>query len=130
MSAKFSVREEHQAVVITVGGEVSQADIDAMRARTVAIVKEMGIRHFVMDVSDLISIERRSTFAAYALGDEFRSIGFPLDAKTAVVMPTNADARKQIAFMHTVEINRGRGPLQEVDSVSDGLLWLNKQRKK
>lgn len=124
MSTDFAIVDDDTIVVITVSGHISQLEMDAMRARTISLVEDKKILNFVMDISGLLSIEQRSPFAAYALGDEFRSIGFPMNTKTAVVMPTDPGAREQAELLHSVEVNRGRGELQYVDSVDDGLDWL------
>jgi hypothetical protein len=124
VSIDFAILEEHSIAVITVKGHVSQTEADAMRARTVRLIEDKKILNFVMDISELLSIEQRSPFAAYALGDEFRSIGFPMNAKTAVVMPTEPGAREQAELLHSVEVNRGRGEIRYVDGVDEGLDWL------
>jgi hypothetical protein len=124
MSINFSILEDQGAVVISVSGHIEQSEVDSMRERTVAIYEETKISNFVMDISELMSIEKGSTFTVFELGTKFRATGFPLHSKTAVVMPTDAQAREQAELLHTVEINRGRGALKEVDSVESGLYWL------
>jgi hypothetical protein len=124
MSINFSILEDQGAVVISVSGHVDRAEVTCMREQTVAIFEETKICNFVMDISDLVSIEKGSSFSVFELGTKFRATGFPLHSKTAVVMPTDPKAREQAELLHTVEINRGRGALKEVDSVESGLYWL------
>jgi hypothetical protein len=124
MSIIFSILEEHETVLIAVSGHVAREDVEQMRVRTLEIVEETKFAKFIMDISDLQSIDRGDGFAAFELGQKFRSTGFPLQAKTAVIMPSAPKARSQVEFLHTVEINRGRGELEYVDSVDAGLYWL------
>ena len=105
-------------------GQISDSEIADMRSQTVALVEGINMRNFVVDISLMLSIESGSTFATFELGDKFRSTGFPLDTKTAVIMPIDLEAKAQAELLHTVEINRGRGALKYVDSVDDALYWL------
>ena len=100
-----------------------------MRSRTIEIIEETGIRSFVVDISELLSIEQGSTFAAFELGRQFRETGFPLNSRTAVILPIDLNARKQAEFLHTVQINRGRGELKYVNDVDEGLFWLKNTAK-
>jgi len=124
MAKIFEILDEHQAVVIRLDGDISASEMVDMRVRTMEIVKETGIHHFIVDISGLRSLEKGSTFATFELGTSFRPTGFPLRAKTAVIMPTTPAARKQAEFLHTVEINRGRGEIKYVDSIDDALYWF------
>ena len=124
MAFEIKILDEHQAAVITMSGHISDSEIADMRSQTVALVEGINMRNFVVDISLMLSIESGSTFATFELGDKFRSTGFPLDTKTAVIMPIDLEAKAQAELLHTVEINRGRGALKYVDSVDDALYWL------
>ncbi len=124
MSTVFSILDDHEAIVISVSGHVSQDDAEQMRSRTLEIIQETGFSCFVMDISELLSIEKGSTFAAFELGKNFRDSGFPLNSKTAIILPIEPKAREQAEFLHTVQINRGRGALKYVNDVDEGLFWL------
>ena len=124
MAFEIKILDEHQAAVITMSGQISDSEIADMRSQTVALVEGINMRNFVVDISSMLSIESGSTFATFELGDKFRSTGFPLDTKTAVIMPIDLEAKAQAELLHTVEINRGRGALKYVDSVDDALYWL------
>jgi len=125
MSTQFSILNEHEAILISMTGHVSEEDINEMRQRTTEIAAETGFSRFVMDIEDVLSIAEGSPFAVFELGSKFRSSGFPLQTQTAVIMPTDAKAREQAELMHTVQVNRGRGRLQYVDSLDDGLAWVS-----
>jgi len=120
----YSILEDHEAVVISVSGHVTQDEAHEMRSRILAIIEKTGFSRFVMDISELLSIEQGSTFAAFELGRNFRESGFPLQSKTAVILPVDPKAREQAKFLHTVQINRGRGELKYVNSIDDGLFWF------
>ena len=124
MSTVFTILDDQQAAVISVTGHVSHDETQEMRSRTMQIIEETGIHSFVVDISELLSIEQGSTFATFDLGRKFRETGFPLNSKTAVVLPIDLNARKQAEFLHTVQINRGRGEIKYVNDVDEGLFWL------
>ena len=124
MAIEIKILDEHQAALISTSGHISQSEIAEMRSQTVALAEDMNIRNFVVDIRLLLSIESGSTFATFELGDKFRSSGFPLDTKTAVIMPSDPKAKEQAELLHTVEINRGRGAMKYVDSIDDGLYWF------
>lgn len=126
MPTTFQILDEHQVLVIQLDGHVSVSEVTGMRARTVEIAKESDIHQFIVDISGLLSVENGNTFATFELGKSFRPTGFPLETKTAVIMPTTPKARQQAEFLHTVEINRGRGELKYVESVDDALFWFSK----
>jgi hypothetical protein len=124
MSVVFSILEEHKTVLITMSGQVAREDVEQMRVRTLEIAEETKFTNFIMDISELQSIDRGDGYAVFELGHKFRSTGFSLHTRTAVIMPSDPKARVQVEFLHTVEINRGRGELQYVDSIDAGLYWL------
>lgn len=128
MTIDFSILDDHEAVLISISGHVTHAEVDMMRARTIALIEDKKFTNFVVDISAMLSIDDGSTFTAYKLGDNFRSTGFPLEAKTAVIMPSDPAAKEQAELLHTVQINRGRGAIRYVDSVDDGLYWFRSLR--
>jgi hypothetical protein len=124
MGIEFSLMKDHEAVVIKADGHVDVTEMMDMRRRSVEIAEETAYSSFIVDISDLLSIENGSTFAAYDLGERFRDSGFSYESKTAVIMPTDPDAKKQAEFLHTVEINRGRGAMKYVDTIDAALYWF------
>jgi hypothetical protein len=124
MKIEFSVLDEHQAVLIEVEGRVTIDGVQQMRRRSVETAEETGYRNFVVDIRRLVAIDDGSTLTAYDLGEEFKSSGFSVWANTAVLMPEDPAAREQAEFMHTVEINRGRGLLSYVESYDEAYAWF------
>ena len=124
MDIQFSILTEQQAVVIEVAGRLSADDVREMRRRTVELAEQTGYRNFIVDTRKLLAIEDGSTLVAYDLGEQFKDSGFSVWNNTAVLMPDDPAAREQMEFLHTVEINRGRGVLSYVESVDEALSWF------
>ena len=125
MGIEFSILNEQRAIAIEVAGCLSAEDVREMRRRTVALAEQTGFRNFIVDIRKLLSIEDGSAFVAYDLGEQFKESGFSVWNNTAVLMPADPAAREQAEFLHTVEINRGRGVLSYVESVDEALSWFD-----
>ena len=130
MSIKFAVLDEQKVVSITVAGHVTADDIQEMRRRTVELAEQTGYRNFIMDIRRLLSIADGSDSAAYDLGEEFKKTGFSVWNNTAVLMPEDPSARAQAEFMHTVEVNRGRGVLSYVESYEEAFGWFEDMKRR
>jgi hypothetical protein len=130
MKIEFSVLDEHQAVAIEVEGRVSSEGVQQMRRRSVEIAQETGYRNFIVDLRCLVAIDDGSTLTAYDLGEQFKSSGFSVWNNTAVLMPEDPAAREQAEFMHTVEVNRGRGLLSYVESFDEAYAWFEAMAKR
>jgi hypothetical protein len=128
MNIEFSILDEHKAVSIVVEGHLTAADVHEMRRDTVEIAGQTGYRNFIMDIRRLLSIADGSDFAAYDLGEQFKDAGFSVWNNTAVLMPEDPAARAQIEFMHTVEVNRGRGVLSYVESFDEAFSWFEEMQ--
>ncbi len=124
MSIEFSMADENRAVLIRIEGHVSEPEIERMRARSSALALESNCSSFIMDISGLELIEKGDALAVYELGEKFQRSGFPYTTRTAVIMPVNPVAREQVEFLHTVEINRGRGVMKYVDDIDQALEWF------
>ena len=124
METLFTVLSEQQTVLIEVSGEMDAPAVSAMRRRTVELQQQTNYRRFIMDIRRLAAIDADSTFEVHELGERFSDTGFSHHNKTAVIMPTDRTARRQIEFLHTVEINRGRGQIRYVASIDEALNWL------
>ena len=129
MNVEFSILDEHKAVSIVVEGHLTAADVQEMRRDTVEIADQTGYRNFIMDIRRLLSIADGSDFAAYDLGEQFKETGFSVWNNTAVLMPDDPAARAQIEFMHTVEVNRGRGVLSYVESFDEAFSWFEEMQR-
>lgn len=130
MNIEFSILDEHKAVSIVVEGHLTAADVQEMRRDTVEIADQTGYRNFIMDIRRLLSIADGSDFAAYDLGEQFKETGFSVWNNTAVLMPEDPAARAQIEFMHTVEVNRGRGVLSYVESFDEAFSWFEEMQRR
>jgi hypothetical protein len=126
MTIRFETWPEARAIVIRASGDVDAAAVDAMRGRTVELTNETGFRNYLVDMSELRSIADNDTFAAYDLGDRFGKVGIAFSTRTAVIMPTDAEARRQAEFLHTVELNRGRGDLSYVNNADEAYDWFHR----
>jgi hypothetical protein len=124
MSVTFTTLPGVEAIVITVAGHIDAAAVDAMRAKTVAMTDDTGYTNYLVDISELKSIAHGDTFATFDLGERFRETGIRYRTRTAVIMPTDAAARQQAEFLHTVEMNRGRGDLCYVTSSEEAQEWF------
>jgi hypothetical protein len=125
MGIEISILDEQRAVAIEIAGCLSAEDVREMRRRTVELADQTGFRNFIVDIRKLLSIEDGSAFVAYDLGEQFKESGFSVWNNTAVLMPEDPAAREQAEFLHTVEINRGRGVLSYVESVDEALSWFD-----
>lgn len=124
MGFEFVVNGADRVIVIELDGDIPETEVTDMRRGTIDLIRETGILNFVVDMSKVTSIADQETFTAYELGKEFHKIEFPHTAKTAVIMPTSPSARRQAEFLHTVELNRGRGLVQYVADYDEALSWF------
>lgn len=125
MKIEYSVQDEHRTVLIQVEGHVTVKDVQGVRRRSVELAEETGHSNFIVDLRGLVSIDDGSTVTAYELGDRFKDSGLSVWTNTAVLMPEDPAARKQAEFMHSVEVNRGRGLLSYVESYDEAYEWFD-----
>lgn len=126
MSIRFETWPDSGTIVIRASGDVDAAAVEAMRRRTVELTGETGFRNYLVDMSELKSIANNDTFAAYDLGDRFGKAGISFSTRTAVILPTDPAARRQAKFLHTVELNRGRGDLDYVKNTEEARDWFRR----
>jgi hypothetical protein len=125
MKIEFSVLDERKAVATEIEGHLTTRDVQDMRRRTVELAEQTGYRNYIVDIRHLLSIDDGSAFSAYELGEQFKDIGFFVWTNTAVLMPEDPAAREQAEFLHTVEVNRGRGILSYVESYEEAFTWFD-----
>lgn len=130
MNVEFSTLPGQQTVVITIMGDLDAEAVRAMRNETLEQARTTGYQNFLVDVSDLRSIEGGNAYATFDLGEQFNEVGFSVWANTAVIMPRDDDARRQIEFLHTVEINRGRGVINYVETPEEAFAWFEEMAKR
>lgn len=124
MGITFMTLPDVEAIAITISGHIDTAAVDAMRAQTVAMTEQTGFSNYLVDISNLKSIAHGDTFATFDLGDRFKETGIQYRTRTAVIMPADTGARRQAEFLHTVELNRGRGDLCYVASAEEACQWF------
>jgi hypothetical protein len=124
MPINFSSLEDKKTVLIEADGDVTAAEVTDMRRHSVELVDETGFTNFIVDLRDLQSLEQGHTFAIFDLGERFSEAQFSVWANTAVLMPDNPAAREQVEFLHTVEINRGRGVINYVETFDEAFSWF------
>ena len=128
MSIQFETWPEAAALIIRTRGDVDAVAVDDMRRRTVELTRQTGFHNYLVDMTELRSIANNDTFAAYDLGDRFGKAGIAFSTKTAVILPRDDEARRQAEFLHTVELNRGRGDLQYVEDAAEARDWFHQPR--
>lgn len=130
MSIRFSVLEDKETVVIDADGDVMAEQLIAMRERSVELVAETGFTNFIVDLRKLQSLEKGRTFAIFDLGERFSEARFTVWSNTAVLMPDDEAAREQVEFLHTVEVNRGRGVINYVENFEEAFSWFEEMRER
>lgn len=130
MPIKFSVIENRKAVLIEVDGEVSKKQVSEMRRRSVELIDETGITNFIVDLQNLLSLEKGSTFAIFDLGERFSDVHFTIWSNTAVIMPDDKAAFEQVEFLHTIELNRGRGIINYVETFEEAFSWFEEMARR
>lgn len=130
MTIEFSTLDQQRTVLIEAHGNVTSTEVLEMRRRSVELAGETGYKNFIVDIRELKSIDHGSTYAAYDLGEQFSESGFSVWTNTAVLMPEDQAARDQVEFLHTVEINRGRGVINYVESFDEAYSWFDDMERR
>ena len=124
MAIKFSVLDDKKAVLIDVDGDIVAEQIMQLRKRAVELIAETGYKNFIIDFRDLRSLERGRNSAIFDLGQTFSDARITVWSNTAVLMPRDERAREQVDFLHTVQINRGRGIINYVETFEEAFSWF------
>lgn len=124
MSVEFTILPEDDVVVITLTGVIGAEQIMSMRSRSMQVLIDTGIQNYYVDLHSLVSLADGKTLELFALGERFAGTKFPYTTRTAVRLPHEPQAREQAEFMHTVELNRGRGAMRYVDSLPEAIAWF------
>ena len=124
MAIRFSVLEDKKAVLIEAEGAVVAEEILQLRKRAVEVIAETGLMNFIIDLRNLESLERGRSSAIFDLGQSFSDANISVWANTAVLMPLDQGAHEQVELLHTVQINRGRGIINYVESFEEAYSWF------
>ena len=124
MAIRFSVLEDKKAVLIEAEGAVVAEEILQLRKRAVEVIAETGLMNFIIDLRNLESLERGRSSAIFDLGQSFSDANISVWTNTAVLMPLDQGAHEQVELLHTVQINRGRGIINYVESFEEAYSWF------
>lgn len=124
MSIEIEVLDDKEVVVIVVSGDVDSQQVTRMREESVSLHEQTGHKNFIVDLRKLDSLESGKTPTIMGLGYTFSEVGFSVWTNTAVLLPVNENAREQVSLLHTVEVNRGRGVLKNVESFEEAFDWF------
>lgn len=130
MAIKFSVLDDKKAVLIEAEGAVVAEEILQLRKRAVELIAETGFMNFIIDARNLESLERGSSSAIFDLGQSFSDANISVWTNTAMLMPLNQDAYEQVELLHTVQINRGRGIINYVESFEEAHSWFEEMARR
>lgn len=130
MAIKFSILDQKKVIVIEATGDVDTDQVKGMRERSVELVSDTGYTDFIVDLRGLDSLDRGRIFDIYDLGDSFSDYHFTVWSNTAVLMPADETAQEQVELLHTVEINRGRGVINYVESFDEAFSWFEEMANK
>lgn len=124
MATEFSVLDKKRTIVITSEGDVDAKELAHVRQRSSELIEETGFTDFIVDIRKLTSIEYGKTFAIVEVGESYSDFRITVWSNTAVLLPTDDDAREQFELMHTIELNRGRGVINYVESFDEAFSWF------
>lgn len=124
MPIVFSLTDADTIGVIVLTGAIGVKDITEMRAETMRFVRDSNILNWIVDLSAVTSMVEASKLRLFLLGEDFRTVGFSLSSRTAIIEPIDQVARENARFLHMVEVNRGRGPIAYFDSHEEARSWL------
>jgi hypothetical protein len=130
MTTEFSVLDDKRTIVITSEGDVDAAELAQLRQRSAELIEETGFTDFIVDIRDVTSIESGKTFAIVEVGESYSDFRITVWSNTAVLLPVDDVAREQVELMHTVEVNRGRGVINYVDSFDEAFSWFEEMARR
>jgi hypothetical protein len=130
MTTEFSVLDDKRTIVITSEGDVDAAELAQLRQRSTELIEETGFTDFIVDIRDVTSIESGKTFAIVEVGESYSDFRITVWSNTAVLLPVDDVAREQVELMHTVEVNRGRGVINYVDSFDEAFSWFEEMARR
>ena len=130
LAIEFSILDKNRAVLIEIDGILDADQTEAMRQRCVALVAETGIADFIVDMRRLEALERGDPAAIVDLANKFKDHDFTVWSNTAVLMPTSERAYEQIELLHSIEVNRGRGVMNYVETIDEAFSWFEEMARR
>ena len=124
MAIKFSTLDEGRVVLVAIDGDLGTDQVQEMRRQSVELAGETGINNFIFDLRKLTSLANGDPAAIVDLGNSYKNQNIPFWANTAILMPVDQRAFEQMELLHEIEISRGRGLLEYVESVDEAVAWF------
>ena len=124
MAIKFSTLDERRVILIAIDGALDADQVEEMRRQSVELAGETGITNVVFDLRGLTSLANGDPAAIVDLGNGYKTQNIPFWANTAILMPVDQRAFEQMELLHEIEISRGRGLLEYVESVDEAVAWF------
>jgi hypothetical protein len=126
---KISVIDDQKAIFVEVDGDITASEVHEMRQRSVELVDEKGYSNFIVNLRKLQSLEGGRTYAILDLGTSFSEAHLTVWSNTAVLMPENESAHEQVELLYAIEISRGRGIINYVESIDEAFSWFEEMSK-
>lgn len=105
-------------------GIVDADQIEAMRRDCVALFEETGVTDVIVDMREMESLKNAEPGAIVDLGNDFKKHNITVWSNTAVLMPISPRAYRQMELMLAIEVNRGRGVMNDVETLDEAFSWF------
>ena len=130
MATEFSVLDDKRTIVIRSEGDVDATELAGLRRRSVELIEETGFTDFIVDIRNVTSIESGKTFAIVEAGEAYSDFRITVWSNTAMLLPDDEVVREQVDLMCTIEINRGRGVINYVDTFDEAFSWFEEMAQR
>jgi hypothetical protein len=130
MATEFSVLDDKRTIVIRSEGDVDATELAGLRRRSVELIEETGFTDFIVDIRKVTSIESGKTFAIVEAGEAYSDFRITVWSNTAMLLPDDEAVREQVDLMCTIEINRGRGVINYVDTFDEAFSWFEEMAQR
>jgi hypothetical protein len=119
-----SAYDEQKALVrIRVYGPAPHQEHEAARIEAVRLCSEHGCKRLLVDLRDLTTEKIVTTLSCFDFGTECQDVALPESTRSAIVMPTDSEALKDVTFTINVALNRGV-IIRSFQSVPEAEAWL------
>jgi hypothetical protein len=124
MPIDVTFREDDETVIVRGYDNVTEDEMYAMRAEFRRLLDENTVSQALVDGRKITSLMDGNTTTIYKVGSDFAVSGNPQTLRTAIVLPTDPHARRDLEFLDTVEANRGRQDTKLFDDMESAWAWL------
>jgi hypothetical protein len=108
MPIDVTFREDDETIIVRGYDNVTEDEMYAMRAEFRRLLDENTVSQALVDGRKITSFMDGNTTTIYKAGSDYAVSGNPQTLRTAIVLPANPQARRDLEFLDTVEANRGR----------------------